>query len=138
MQAKLIEMPIVPREILRSVASSKAGAIVTFDGVVRDHARGKQVTHLFYEAYPGMALKELEKLRQETLERFSVLQVVVVHRIGRLEIGESSVFIAVSSSHRADAFEACRYLIDRLKTTIPIWKKECYEDGEVWIEEYGT
>ena len=138
MQAELIETPIIPHEIIRRVASPAAGAIVTFDGVVRDHACGKRVTHLYYEAYPGMAAKELEKLRQQTLQRFSVQQVAVVHRIGRMEIGESSVFIAVSSSHRADAFEACRYLIDRLKTSVPIWKKEFYEDGEVWIEEYGS
>lgn len=134
---QLVETPIDRQRVTEAVQSPAAGAVVTFDGVVRNQARGKQVTHLFYEAYSSMALKELEKLRRQTLSRFPVHEVAVVHRLGRLEIGESSVFIAVSSSHRADAFEACRYLIDNLKRKVPIWKKEHYQDGEVWIEEYG-
>jgi molybdopterin synthase catalytic subunit len=111
---------------------------VTFDGVVREHARGKAVTHLFYEAYPRMALKEMEKIRLEAMSRWPIHEMAIVHRVGRLEIGESSVFVAVSSAHRGDAFEACRHAIDTLKKTVPIWKKEHYRDGEVWIEGYGA
>ena len=84
-----------------------------------------------------MAVKELRKIRNQAAERWPLHEMSIVHRIGRMEIGESSVFIAVSSPHRTDAFEACRFAIDTLKTTVPIWKKEHYEDGEVWIEGYG-
>lgn len=133
----IVEQAIDFRACLDSVRAPEAGAVVTFDGVVRSQARGRKVTHLFYEAYPPMAVKEMEKIRQEAMRRWPVRKMTIVHRIGRLEIGESSVVIAVSSAHRADAFEACRFAIDRLKTTVPIWKKEHYQDGEVWIEEYG-
>ena len=124
--------------MIEEASSPKAGAIVTFDGVVRNHARGKKVTHLYYEAYPKMAEKEMTKIREETIKRWSLEGMAMVHRIGRLEIGDSSVFIAISSSHRAEAFEACRFAIDSLKTSVPIWKKEHYEDGEIWIEGYGA
>lgn len=131
---RIVEEKILPDEVVRSVSSEKAGAVVTFDGTVRDSARGKAVTHLFYEAYPEMAVKELEKIRNRAADRWPLEGVSIVHRVGRLEIGESSVFIAVSSPHRADAFEACRFIIDELKSHVPIWKKEHYQDGEVWIE----
>lgn len=135
---ELVTTPIDRDQVVRKVASSRAGAVVTFDGVVRDHARGKTVTHLFYEAYPEMAKAEMSKIREQGLERWSLQGLAIVHRTGRLEIGESSVFIAVASAHRADAFEACRFVIDTLKTSVPIWKKEHYQDGEVWIEGYGA
>jgi molybdopterin synthase catalytic subunit len=135
---RIVEGPIDRNAVIEGASSSEAGAIVTFDGVVRNHARGKKVTHLYYEAYPEMAEKEMEKIRAETLRRWSLEGMAMAHRTGRLEIGDSSVFIAISSAHRAEAFEACRFAIDSLKTTVPIWKKEHYEDGEIWIEGYGA
>lgn len=135
---QLVTTPIDRDQVVRSVASPRAGAVVTFEGVVRDHARGKTVTHLFYEAYPEMAETEMARIREQALERWPLQGLSIVHRTGRLAIGESSVFIAVASAHRADAFEACRFVIDTLKTSVPIWKKEHYQDGEVWIEGYGA
>ena len=134
---EIVTKPIDVQAVIRSVSSPEAGAVVTFDGTVRDHARGKKVTHLFYESYGEMALREMEKIRREALQRWPIHQLSIVHRVGRMDIGESSVFIAVSSAHRKDAFAACRFAIDTLKTTVPIWKKEFYDDGEVWIEGYG-
>ena len=130
----IVESSIDRRKVVDSVANPGSGAIVTFGGTVRDNARGKPVTHLYYEAYPEMALKELHRIRDRAMQRWPLNKVSIVHRIGRMEITESSVFIAISSAHRGDAFEACRFAIDTLKTTVPIWKKEHYEDGEVWIE----
>ena len=135
---RIVEGPIDRNAVIEEASSSKAGAIVTFDGVVRNRARGKKVTHLYYEAYPKMAEKEMTKIREETIKRWSLEGMAMVHRIGRLEVGDSSVFIAISSSHRAEAFEACRFAINSLKTSVPIWKKEHYEDGEIWIEGYGA
>lgn len=134
---ELTDLPIDRRAVLDSVQSPLAGAVVSFDGVVRNHARGKKVTHLFYEAYDSMALLQLEAIRAEAIQQWKLHAASVVHRVGRMEIGESSVLIAVSASHRKDAFEACRYIIDAIKTRVPIWKKEHYLDGEIWIEEYG-
>ena len=123
--------------MLGRVLSPNAGAVVTFDGTVRNNARGKAVTHLFYEAYEEMAVKELESIREAALRRWPLQQLAIVHRTGRLEIGDSSVFIAVSSAHRGDAFSACRFVIDSLKQRAPIWKKEFYADGEVWVEGFA-
>jgi molybdopterin synthase catalytic subunit len=134
---RIVESKIDREQIVQSVATPESGAIATFDGTVRNNAREKPVTHLHYEAFPEMALKELEKIRAEAMQRWPLNGMAIVHRVGRMEIGESSVFIAVSSAHRNDAFEACRFAIDTLKTTVPIWKKEHYQDGEVWIEGYG-
>ena len=134
---RIVEEAIDREEVIESVSSPGAGAVVTFDGTVRDNARGKEVTHLFYEAHPEMAVKEMEKIRSRAGDKWPLEAVSIVHRIGRMEIGESSVFIAVSSPHRKDAFDACRFIIDTLKTTVPIWKKEHYRDGEVWVEGYG-
>ena len=94
------------------------------------------VTHLFYQAYDGMALKEMEAIAKSILQGQSILRLAIVHRIGKLEIGESSIFIAVSSGHRADAFQACRAAIDQVKARVPIWKKEYYVDGEIWVDSY--
>ncbi len=135
---RIVQEPIDAEPILRAVARPECGAVVTFDGVVRRTARGKTVTHLFYDAYQPMALKEMSKIREEAMGRWPIHEMAIVHRLGRLEIGESSVFVAVSAPHRGDAFEACRHAIDTLKKTVPIWKKEHYEDGEVWIEGYGA
>ena len=119
--------------ITASVEDDGAGAVVTFLGTVRDNARGRPVTHLDYEAYPEAAEKMLARIAGEMRERWPVLRVAIEHRTGKLAIGEVSVVIAVSSAHRDAAFEANAYAIERIKEIVPIWKKEFYEDGEVWI-----
>ncbi len=131
---EIVSSRIDERNLIEKVAAPGAGAIVTFHGVVRDNSLGRKVLYLLYEAYPSMAIKEMEKLEQEVRERWEVEKIAITHRIGRLEIGESSVVIAVSSPHRKEALEACHYTIDRLKRTVPVWKKEYWEGGEVWIE----
>jgi molybdopterin synthase catalytic subunit len=110
------------------------GAAVIFDGVVRDNTRGRRTLYLEYEAYEAMALKQMESLAVEARARFGVRGASIVHRLGRLEIGETSVLIVVASAHRGAAFEACRWIIDTLKKTVPIWKKEYFEDGAVWAD----
>ena len=110
------------------------GASVTFEGVVRSHSRGRRTLFLEYEAYETMAIKEMDALIAEALTRFQIRDAAIVHRLGRLEIGETSVLIVVTSAHRGAAFEACRWLIDTLKKTVPIWKKEHFEDGAVWAD----
>lgn len=129
----LTEAPIDPATIVRRVERPAAGAIATFQGVVRDHAHGKAVTHLEYEVYPSMALAKLREVAAEAEARWPACQVAVEHRVGRLEIGETAVLIAVSSPHRGEAFEAVRYTIDRIKEVVPIWKKEFSPDGSVWV-----
>lgn len=124
---------IDPRAIEARVADPGAGAIVTFSGVVRDNARGRKVVALDYESYAPAAEKQLARICDEIRERWSVLQVAIEHRTGRLEIGETSVVISVSSAHREAAFDSARYAIERIKEIVPIWKKEFYEDGETWI-----
>ena len=108
--------------------------MAVFDGIVRDNSRGRRTLYLDYTAYEPMALAKMEQLAQQALGRFAVRDVRIVHRVGRLQIGESSVYIAVASAHRAAAFDACRWLIDTLKTTVPIWKKEYFQDGAVWAD----
>jgi molybdopterin synthase catalytic subunit len=120
--------------VIQAVESPRAGALVTFDGRVRNHSRSKRVKHLYYEAYTEMALTELSAIRDSALGKWPLEEVAIVHRLGRLDIGETSVFIAVSSAHRADAFAACQYLIDTLKESVPIWKKEFFEDGGEWVD----
>ena len=110
------------------------GAALVFEGVVRNQTRGRKTLYLDYEAYEEMALQEMESLAAQALQQFQVRDVAIVHRLGRLEIGETSVLIAVASAHRAAAFDACRWLIDTLKRTVPIWKKEYFEDGAVWAD----
>lgn len=112
--------------------SGEDGAVVVFDGIVRNHTRGRRTLHLDYEAYEEMALRQMRELGLMARERFGVRQVTMLHRLGRLEIGETSVLIVVASAHRTAAFEACRWLIDTLKQTVPIWKKETFADGAVW------
>jgi MoaE-MoaD fusion protein len=108
------------------------GAVVVFDGIVRDNTRGRATMHLDYEAYEEMAEKQMRELAVEARSRFGVRQVTIVHRLGRLQVGETSVLIVVASAHRAQAFDACRWLIDTLKKTVPIWKRETFVDGVVW------
>lgn len=117
----------------RAVADPSAGATVTFAGTTRNGNAGRQVLRLEYEAYEPMALSEMRKLAREAGERFNIVRIAIQHRIGFVAIGETSVAIAVSAAHRAEAFAACRFAIDRLKEVVPVWKKEYFEGGEVWI-----
>lgn len=130
----IVREPIDIMAIMKSLEHPEDGAALIFDGVVRNNTRGRRTLYLDYEAYEAMALNEMEKLAQASLERFKVRNVCLVHRLGRLEIGETSVTIGVASAHRGAAFEACRWLIDTLKKTVPIWKKEHFEDGAVWAD----
>ena len=116
-----------------AVADPLAGAICTFVGTTRENNVGRKVLRLEYEAYEAMALSEIRKLAEEAGRRWEITRIAITHRIGVVEIGETSVAIAVSAPHRAEAFEACRFAIDRLKEIVPIWKKEHFEGGEVWI-----
>jgi molybdopterin synthase catalytic subunit len=118
--------------LVAAAKQGEDGAVVVFDGIVRNHTRNRQTLHLDYEAYEEMALKQMDELAREAITRFGVRHVSLVHRLGRLEVGETSVLIVVASAHRAPAFEACRWLIDTLKKTVPIWKKETFVDGVVW------
>jgi molybdopterin synthase catalytic subunit len=128
------------RERIDAAALSEAvkaggdGAVCVFDGIVRDNTRGRATTHLDYEAYEEMALTQMRQLADEAVVKFGVRNVVLVHRLGRLVVGETSVLIVVASAHRGAAFEACRWLIDTLKKQVPIWKKEQFVDGAVWAD----
>jgi molybdopterin synthase catalytic subunit len=126
--------PIDITWVARRVVPPDCGATVTLDGYVRQYTRGRETLYLVYEAYEEMALKEMKKLIEIARERFEISNVGMVHRKGRLEIGETSVVISVAAPHRRAAFEACEWLIKELKQTVPIWKKEVYADGEEWIE----
>jgi molybdopterin converting factor subunit 1 len=130
----LVHDPIHADALMNKLKQGEDGAVVIFDGIVRNHTRGRRTLYLVYEAYEEMALKQMQSLAQETLKRFPVRDVLLVHRLGKLHIGETSVLIAVASAHRSAAFDACRWLIDTLKKTVPIWKKEYFEDGAVWAD----
>jgi molybdopterin converting factor subunit 1 len=131
---RVVRQPIVAQAVISGLKMPQDGAAVIFDGVVRDNTRGRRTLYLDYEAYEGMALKKMQGLAEGARSRFGVRQVALVHRLGRLEVGETSVLIAVASAHRGPAFEACRWIIDTLKKTVPIWKKEYFEDGAVWAD----
>jgi len=126
--------PLDARRMETAVAHKGAGAICTFTGVVRDTSRGRSVTHLEYEAYAEMATSQMRKIADEIAERWPEARVAMSHRTGRLEVGEPSVVVSVSTPHRAEAIAACKWGIDRLKETVPIWKKEHAADGSYWIE----
>jgi molybdopterin synthase catalytic subunit len=128
----LTREPIVAEKLVAAVKRGEDGAVVVFDGIVRNNTRGRRTLYLDYEAYEEMAAKQMKELALEAVGRFGVRGVTVVHRVGRLEVGETSVLIVVASAHRGTAFEACRWLIDTLKKTVPIWKKETFADGVVW------
>ena len=130
---RLTAEPIVLDELLAAVADPKAGAVVVFIGMTRDNNEGRDVQRLEYEAYAGMAERELEKIAAEARSRWGIARIAVAHRTGVVPIGMASVVIAVSSAHRGDAFEAARFAIDRLKEVVPIWKKEFFSGGAVWI-----
>jgi molybdopterin converting factor subunit 1 len=131
---ELTTEPVDVGAVARRVVLPECGATVTLDGYAREWTRGRQTLHLIYEAYELMALRELERLAREAHDRFEIAHVGIVHRTGRLEIGETSVVVAVSAPHRRAAFEACEWAIRELKRTVPIWKKEVFADGEVWVE----
>ena len=132
--AAIVSGVIDTASLLKAIKQAEDGATVIFEGVVRNHTRGRRTMYLDYEAYEQMALKQMEELAGRALADFKIRDVAIVHRLGRLEIGETSVLIIVASAHRAAAFEACRWLIDTLKRTVPIWKKEYFEDGAIWAD----
>ena len=133
LQAEPLDLPA----LLAFVQAPTLGGVAVFLGTVRDHHAGRPVVRLEYEAYPEMAEAEMRSIAEEARTRFGVARIAVAHRTGRLEIGETSVAVVVGSEHRKEALEACRYVIDTLKRTAPIWKREVYEDGATWIEGEG-
>jgi molybdopterin converting factor subunit 1 len=132
---RLTTDPLDPREVEALVRTDEDGAVCTFIGVVRNHADGHPVTDMDYEAYPGMAEAEMERIAREAVERFGVTAVAAVHRLGRLAIGDASVVVSVSAHHRGAAFDACQHTMDTLKAEVPIWKKEHGPDGSEWVDE---
>ena len=130
----IVRAKIDTHKILEDIKAPEDGAVVVFEGIVRDNTRGRRTLYLDYEAYEPMALKQMESVAEQALEQFEIREVSLVHRLGRLEHCETSVLIVVASAHRAAAFESCRWLIDTLKRTVPIWKKEYFEDGAVWAD----
>jgi len=130
---EISEAPLSVDAVAAKVARRSSGAIATFTGVVREHSRGRRVDHLEYEAYPEMALAKMREIADEIRAKWEVDAVAISHRVGRLEVGEASVVIAAAAPHRQQALEACAYAIERLKVTVPIWKKEVWTDGSEWI-----
>ncbi len=133
LQIRLVDKPLSAQACLDFATNDKAGGTAAFIGTIRNNTQGRQVRHLDFEAYQPMAIKEMQKIADTVQEKWKALKVVIHHRLGRLEIGEVAVIIVVSTPHRKAAFEACEYAIDTLKETVPIWKKEYFEDGEVWV-----
>lgn len=133
----LTDDPIDPQALVRKVMRPSDGAYVLFEGVVRNHHEGKAVESIFYDAYRPMAEKEMDAIVRDLQSRFPDVALTVVHRLGHLAVGDSSIAIVASSPHRAEAFEACRMTIDRIKETVPIWKKERGPDGEEWVGWQG-
>lgn len=131
---QIVREPIQTEKIVSAIKSGGDGAVCVFDGIVRDNTRGRATLHLDYEAYEEMALRQMHMLREEAIAQFRVREIAIVHRLGRLVVGETSVLIAVASAHRGAAFDACRYVIDTLKKTVPIWKREQFVDGAVWAD----
>ena len=126
--------PLAPEPFLQHVRRDDSGAVALFLGVVRDNSHGRRVLYLEYDAYPEMAEKKLREVAEEAQARWPITDVAIAHRTGRLEIGETSLLVAVSSPHRHDAFAACHHIVNRIKEIVPIWKKEVWEGGEAWIE----
>jgi molybdopterin synthase catalytic subunit len=131
------DRPLVEAEVASRVTGRDAGGVVTFVGAVRDRARGRDIEHLEYEAYPEMAEREMRRISDECAERWPGTRVAIAHRIGHLEIGDIAVIICAAAPHRAEAFDACRYAIDTLKQTVPIWKKEVATDGQYWVDDHA-
>jgi molybdopterin synthase catalytic subunit len=133
-QVRLVREKISTHEVAEQLKQPEDGAAVIFEGIVRNNTRGRRTLFLDYECYEEMAIKQMRALTQQAVEQFKVRDVALIHRLGKLEIGETSVLIVVASAHRGAAFDACRWLIDTLKRTVPIWKKEHFEDGAVWAD----
>ncbi|MBS1522970.1 MAG: molybdenum cofactor biosynthesis protein MoaE [Bacteroidetes bacterium] len=133
MQIKISKQPLNIQSCIDWVMTPQSGGIDIFIGTVRDNTKGKTVIRLEFEAYEPMAIKEIQKIADEAFNKWPVQKLLIHHRVGVLEVGEIPVIITVSCAHRDAAFEACRYVIDTLKQTVPIWKKEIFEDGEVWV-----
>jgi molybdopterin synthase catalytic subunit len=131
---QLVREPIDIAALSARVRAPQNGAVVTFDGFVRNQSHNRATLYLDYEAYESMALSKMREIGAQLHEKFAIHRIAMVHRLGRLEIGETSVFIAVSAPHRGAAFDACRFAIDNLKRTVPIWKKEYFADGAVWAD----
>ena len=134
MRVEITDGVIPAAEIVAALKTGPDGAVCVFDGIVRDNTRGRKTLHLDYEAYREMALEQMRGLAAEAVTRFGVRDVALVHRLGRLRVGETSVLVVVASAHRGAAFDACRWLIDTLKKSVPIWKKEQFVDGAVWAD----
>jgi MoaE-MoaD fusion protein len=133
-RTSIVREKIDAESIREALKDPHDGAVILFHGIVRNNTRGRRTLYLDYEAYEAMALDQMERLAEQALVDFKIRDVIIVHRLGRLEIGETSVLIAVASAHRAAAFDACRWIIDTLKRSVPIWKKEYFEDGAVWSD----
>jgi molybdopterin synthase catalytic subunit len=131
---KLVREPIAAEALVAAAKQGEDGAVIVFDGIVRNNSRGRKTLYLDYEAYEEMAVKQMNELACEAISRLGVRNVAIIHRLGRLQVGETSVLIIVASAHRRQAFEASRWLIDTLKKTVPIWKKETFVDGAVWAD----
>jgi molybdopterin synthase catalytic subunit len=128
----ILDSPLPVAQVMEEMKSGSDGAVCVFDGIVRNNTRGRETLHLDYEAYREMALGQMRVLAAEAIGKFGVRDVAMLHRLGRLGVGETSVLIVVASAHRGPAFDACRWLIDHLKKQVPIWKKETFVDGTVW------
>ena len=126
--------PLDPKALVEAVRRNECGAGALFYGVVRNENMGRNVQYLEYDVYPEMAIKKMNEVAEEVRAKYPITGIGVLHRVGRLEIGETSLLVAVSSAHRVAAFEACHFAVDRIKQIVPIWKKEVWEDGEEWIE----
>jgi molybdopterin synthase catalytic subunit len=134
MQVEILETVLPAAEVIEAIKAGSDGAVCVFDGIVRNNTRGRETLYLDYEAYREMALEQMRALAGEAVTKFGVRDVALLHRLGRLQVGETSVLVVVASAHRGAAFEACRWLIDTLKKQVPIWKKETFVDGAVWTD----
>ncbi len=134
MRVEILDDVLPTDEVMETIKSGFDGAVCVFDGIVRNNTRGRETLFLEYEAYREMALTQMRGLAEQAVERFGVRDVALLHRLGRLQVGETSVLIVVASAHRGAAFDACRWLIDTLKKQVPIWKKETFVDGAVWAD----
>lgn len=133
-QCEIVRERIPTEQIIERIKQGEDGAVVAFEGIVRNHTRNRRTLFLNYEAYEPMALAQMNALAEKILTSYKVREIAIIHRLGRLEIGETSVLIVVASAHRGAAFDACRFAIDTLKRTVPIWKKEHFTDGVVWAD----
>lgn len=132
-RAVITKRPLNPLPLIKKVRKDEYGAVVVFLGVVRNESEGRRVVRLEYEAYKEMAERKLEEIIQEAEEKWGIKDMIIVHRVGMLDIGEASLLVVAGSPHRAEAFDACQYAISRLKEIAPIWKKEIFSDGEAWV-----